>query len=589
MSSEIAIERHVIICGLDGVGLRTVEQLHLAGVPVVAIDAKPDARLAAQLEDWGIPLIVGSAQLPKVLLEAGLMRADAVVCVEGGDLQSLATALLVQELRPGMRTVVRLSNAGVGGAVAELTGTGSVLDVAGLAAPAFVEDCLRRTAHTLVLGEQTFVAATTEATAPGTLRAVYGDLAPIAVQRPDEDLIVCPGRDTAVATGDAVTVVGTRDELIAAGIDVPAPTLATEIKRRAHPVRRGARVALAFIREADKALGYVFAALVLVVLLGGTYLHHNYRPPGGGHLSWDQAFYFAIETTATVGYGDYSFAAQTTGVRIFGVTLIVLGVLLESTVFALLTNVLVSRNLEATLGRQQATGQVDHVIVIGLGSVGVRVLEGLLAQGRDVVVLERDENNRYLAQARGLGVPVLIADATLPQTLRSVNVHAASAIAVLTSSDLTNIEAGLAVRNALGDRWRQVPVVLRVFDRQLARTVKDSFDFQHVQSTSVIAAPWFVGAALGLDVLGTFGVAGQPFLVGKLTIARGGGLDGLSMQDLSARTRVVAIGRASGGLEHPPRRGTRFAGGDEAYLVGPYEELLAVLRRDQTAPAVRTV
>jgi hypothetical protein len=61
------------------------------------------------------------------------------------------------------------------------------------------------------------------------------------------------------------------------------------------------------------------------------------------------------------------------------------------------------------------------------------------------------------------------------------------------------------------------------------------------------------------------------------------------MADLSARTRVIALSRAAEGgqLEHPPRRGTRFAGGDEAYLLGPYEELLRVLRRDQTAPRTR--
>jgi hypothetical protein len=53
------------------------------------------------------------------------------------------------------------------------------------------------------------------------------------------------------------------------------------------------------------------------------------------------------------------------------------------------------------------------------------------------------------------------------------------------------------------------------------------------------------------------------------------------MQQLSARTRVIALDRAGGGLEHPPRRGTRFAAGDAAYLVGPYEELLDVLQRDQ--------
>jgi len=104
-----------------------------------------------------------------------------------------------------------------------------------------------------------------------------------------------------------------------------------------------------------------------------------------------------------------------------------------------------------------------------------------------------------------------------------------------------------------------------------------------VRSTSALGAPWFVGAALGLEVLSTFYVDQEPFLVGALTVAPNGGLQGLAMQDLSARTRVIALSRASDGvLEHPPRRGTVFGAGDRAFLLGPYEELLRVLQRDQT-------
>ena len=179
---------------------------------------------------------------------------------------------------------------------------------------------------------------------------------------------------------------------------------------------------------------------------------------------------------------------------------------------------------------------------------------------------------------------MIIADATQLQTHRMVNLQDASAVAVLTSRDLTNIETGLSIRESLGARWEDVPVALRVFDRDLARLMEKSFGFRHVRSTSALAAPWFVGAALGLDVLSTFYVDQQPFLVGRVTVDPQGGLQGLAMADLSARTRVIALSRAADGgqLEHPPRRGTRFAGGDEAYLLGPYEELLSVLRRDQT-------
>jgi Trk K+ transport system NAD-binding subunit len=165
-----------------------------------------------------------------------------------------------------------------------------------------------------------------------------------------------------------------------------------------------------------------------------------------------------------------------------------------------------------------------------------------------------------------------------------VNIDDAIAVAVLTSADLTNIETGLAIRESLGARWEEIPVVLRVFDRELARMMEQSFGFRHVRSTSALAAPWFVGAALGLDVLSTFYVDQQPFLVGRLSVAPDGGLQGLAMAELSSSTRVIALSRAAAGgqLEYPPRRGTRFAGGDQAYLLGPYEEILRVLQRDQS-------
>ena len=178
---------------------------------------------------------------------------------------------------------------------------------------------------------------------------------------------------------------------------------------------------------------------------------------------------------------------------------------------------------------------------------------------------------------------VIVGDATLPRTLELVNLKSAAAVAILTSDDLTNIETGLAVRDALAGRFGEIPIVLRVFDTALSQRVQRSFRFHHVWSTSAIAAPWFIGAALGLDVLSTFYVDHEPFLLARLTVAHHGGLAGVEMQELSAEMRVVAIRRAgdTAGLEHPPRRDTRFAPGDRAYLAGPSEELLKVLRREQ--------
>ena len=189
----------------------------------------------------------------------------------------------------------------------------------------------------------------------------------------------------------------------------------------------------------------------------------------------------------------------------------------------------------------------------------MEVLDGLLQRGREVVVVERDEGNRYLSEVRRRGVPLVLGDATLGPDARCVNLARAASVAILTSDDLTNIETGLAVRDRLGARWEEVPVVLRVFDRQLGRRLEDSFGFRHVWSTVAIAAPWFVGAALGLDVLYSFYVGSHPFLVARLPIAAGGGLEGLAMSQLVSRDpgRRDRSGPETAGRSSTPRGATR--------------------------------
>jgi Trk K+ transport system NAD-binding subunit len=577
----------VIVCGLNAVGLRTVEQLHLAGARVVVLDDDPDERLARVVRGWGIPHLHRSAHLSDPLYEAGILGASAVVCAETTDLRTLETVLLIRDLRPDVRVVADLDNPAVAHAVEEVLSSVGVLDVAALFAPAVVEACIGRRARDITLGHTKFVAAEVSAPHDGTLRELYGSLAPIGVVTDAHDeLIACPGRDQAVSAKDRVTLLGTHEELQHAGLIPRAgshagsrASLGTRVRHTA--MRAGRSVSSIADRSLRIAVGLGLTLLVLSTLV----LHFGYHRVGGGHLPVVDAVYFTVETVATVGFGDFSFSNQPTAIEIFGICLIVAGTTLVTTLFALLTNALVSRRIAQSLGRERIPGMHGHVVLVGLGAVGMRVLEGLLEKGQEVVVIERMEGNRYLSQARAMEVPIVIGDATLALTLDSVNLSRAAAVAILTSDDLTNIETGLAVRDRLGERWTDVPVVLRVFDRQLGNRLEQSFGFRHVWSTSAIAAPWFVGAALGLEVLFTFYVGSHPFLLARLTVSAGGGLDGLAMLDLPGQIRVAAIRRSSSAaLEHPPRRETRLAPDDDAYLVGPYAELLEVLRHDRQRP-----
>jgi hypothetical protein len=159
-------------------------------------------------------------------------------------------------------------------------------------------------------------------------------------------------------------------------------------------------------------------------------------------------------------------------------------------------------------------------------------------------------------------------------------------VAVLTRDDMINIEAGIVLAEKLGpkvipkaNKRADISVVLRVYDRALGLAVAQRFGFENVRSSVALAAPWFIGAAMGVEVLGTFSIGQSSFMVGAMLVAEGSELDGLPMGELSSRTRVIAICRQDSPIDLHPRHEHKLRDGDTVYLVGPYRDLVATLRK----------
>jgi len=556
---------HIIVCGDDALGMRIVEELNNAGARVVTL------------------------QDPEGLAAAGVADAQAVICADDDDDLNLEMALLARQANPRTRVVARLANSVLREAMAQDNGPGAILDVADLAAPSVVEACLARTTHTISVAGIDFVVSGTDAPRDATLRETYGDLAPVAVIHGENstspgEVVACPGRDFPVRQGDWTAMIGTADELAAQGITVRKPL--THRRRRRPPTRRLADAVRTF-RDDINPMFYRALAMALALLLGATVvLRYTYRYPG---MDWVDALYFSTETIATVGYGDFNFLDQPVWLRLFSILLMFAGVTTVAILVAFIADVLLSRRLAQTTSRQKVRHLRNHIVVVGLGSFGIRVASDLKSAGYDVAVIERDDNNRFLSTASELDIPVLIGDATLRQTLEAVRIDRARAVAVLTQDDTVNVETGIVLREMLSPRVMpevvrsDVPIVLRVYDRTLGAAVGQRFGFDYVRSTVDLATPWFIGAALGLQVLGTFSVGQRSFMVGGVYVESGSDLDGLRMVDLSTHTRVIAITRPDTPVRLHPRRDTRLTAGDTAYLAGPYRELLDTLRKGQGA------
>jgi Trk K+ transport system NAD-binding subunit len=380
-----------------------------------------------------------------------------------------------------------------------------------------------------------------------------------------------------VYAGDWTSMIGVKDELEARGIYVPP---ATATRSRDSRVRRLIDAVRAMRDDINPMLYPSLVFAVLLVVGSTSVVHYAYQNP---RMSWIDALYFVSETVSTVGYGDFSFAQQSTSLRLFSVGLMFSGAIVTAIVVAFLADLLLSRRFGQGAGLRRARHMRDHIVVVGLGSVGIRVVSDLAAAGYDVLVIEQDENNRFLATAAELDVPVIFGDPTMRQTLESARVERARGVAVVTSDDMRNIETGIVLLEILGSDTK-TPIVMRVQGRALGTAVNQRFGFENVRSIVDLAAPWFIGAAMGLQVLGTFWVGQRSFMVGGMLVAAGSALDGRRMVDMSTQTRVIAIIRPEGPVRLRPRRDARLEAGDTVYLIGPYRELIATLRTGQPPP-----
>jgi Trk K+ transport system NAD-binding subunit len=128
---------HIVVCGLGNVGYRLVEELTAMGERVVAIDKAADGPFLETVRRKGVPAFVGDVTVPEVLRQARADSAKAVIAATSSELANLEVALLVREMNPKQRVVVRLNDPNFAEAVRDAANITNALSVPTLAAPAF--------------------------------------------------------------------------------------------------------------------------------------------------------------------------------------------------------------------------------------------------------------------------------------------------------------------------------------------------------------------------------------------------------------------------------------------------------------------
>ena len=505
---------HVVLCGLDELGLRTLEELRRLGEEVVVISADPPERFLAGARELGARVVTGSYRDEAVLRAARVEQASAIVIEEDDDVGNLHAALAAQDLNPAIRIGLRMFNQQLGERVQRLFRDLSVVDASAIAAPAFASAALYEGGEQrLTVAGRSLVFRSGDASDPGVLL-------PVARELPDGSAELFPD------TGSGVWCLA----------DAPAAPAAAgarlaRLRRRPRP-GHFLRAAWEFLATGDRRLRYLLLVLAALVLASVGVFSLFYG------LDLLDAIYFTVTVITTTGFGDISLLNAPPLLQVYVIVLMLLGAATLAVFFALMTDAIVGARLAQALGVLPRRLR-DHVVVCGLGNVGFRIVELLVGMSVPVVAAELQPSGRFIGPARRLGVPVLVADSRMAETLDALRVRTARALVVATNDDVANLETALNAR-ALKPELR---VVLRLFDPDFAARVERAFGIHISRSVSALAAPAFVSAAEGERVIGTLPVGVRALIVGQARVEPGSALDGRVVADVEGgwEARVLVV------------------------------------------------
>jgi Trk K+ transport system NAD-binding subunit len=527
VAAEERDDPHCIVCGDDPLTYRLVEELALRYQRRVVVVLRN--RLRNQGPELakiaGVRLIEAERLDADAFRRADIDGAAAVAMVRQDDVGNLHAALLAQELNRDIRLVVRMFNMSLGHGIRVLFTNCAVLSDAAIAAPAFVASAL-------------------------------GEVAPSYLRLPGRTLYVAERSDApidAVVCGLADTTVGPEPVLLPPDESRCDIVLAVADGRPQHPGTlpppggqpSGARRRSQWLERwramrANRIFGSVLnrslqiTALILlgVVLAGTVALTFIDRT-----LSLWQAFYLTVLNT--VG-GVNPNPGSPIGEQVIQVIVMLAGIAVVPVITAAVVEAVVNARLAADTGRLRGP-VADHVVVVGLGNVGTRVLQQLHDLGVPVVAVDRSGEARGAQFARELGVPLVLGDASLAETLREASIETARSLVVLSTDDVTNLEAALHARAARPD----LRVVLRLFDGDFAQRVQRVFGITSSKSVSLLAAPAFVAAILEKDVIGTIPVKRHVLVVAEIPVGAGSVLADrtVSGAQQGGQARIIAVTR----------------------------------------------
>lgn len=495
------MEGAILVCGLGQIGYRVTSLLLDMGERVVAVTDAVRPEWARQLTERGVVIHHGDARDEDLLLQAGLLKAKALIACTSSDLTNIEIALDAKRHVEALPVVVRMFDLSLAAQLERSLGISRAIAMSHVAAPAFAAaafgdhvvaefdlDDERYAVFRLDLSEDDFRGCN----CIRDFEEEHGLEVLTLTHLGSETLD--PAIDGRLEAGDTLHILGTTRTLRQLRPEL-RPAQSTERPRR----RRGLR---AFDRLWSQTTLELRVAVAVIAVL--TFISVAVFQQGMGLTPID-ALYYVVTTVTTTGYGDITPKDSHLWVKLYACFLMILGSATVAVLYSIVTDFIVRKRLEQLVGGNQVPEQ-DHVVVVGVGDVGFRVANELDRMGAKVVVIDGNAGATNLATLRSR-MPIVIGDARDAETLYRAGIDRALAIVATTGDDAVNLSIGLAAEAASPS----VRSVLRLFDASFANKVQSLMSIDAALSSSRISAPVFASAALVPGMQAAFVLSNRVF------------------------------------------------------------------------------
>ena len=224
-----------------------------------------------------------------------------------------------------------------------------------------------------------------------------------------------------------------------------------------------------------------------------------------------EAFYIVLTAAFLQPMGEFP---KYFGLQIFYFIMPVIGIVILAQGLADFGSLLFNRRARSKEWEMAVASTMNkHIVLIGLGHLGYRVVQRLYEMGENIAVVEINPGTHTTVAARDMGIPVIQADARHAGALEAANIKDARTIILASQNDAMNLQIALKARSLNPD----IQVVIRIFDEDFAHSLQEQFGFVALSATEM-AAPVFAAAAAGADVTNPISIEGQQLSLARLCI-----------------------------------------------------------------------